>query len=424
MKKIIKNGHIIDLKNDIDMLGDILIADGMIAEIAETIDDSEAEVIDAKGMIVSAGLIDMHVHLREPGFEYKEDIETGTRAAAAGGFTSVCCMPNTNPVCDNSSVVRYIKEREKEAASCRVFPIGAITKGLKGEELAEMGEMKKAGIVAVSDDGKPVRSGSVMRRAILYADGFDLPVISHCEEMSLLDGGQMNDSVTATLLGLRPIVPAVEEAMVSRDILIAEHEGKRVHIAHVSTKNSVELVRSAKKRGVKVTCETAPHYFTLTDKAVEGFNTNAKMNPPLRGEEDVEAITEGLADGTIDCIITDHAPHHIDEKNLEFEFAANGIVGLETSLALSITYLVKTGRMTLGEVLKRMTYNPSRILNLNLGEIAVGKIADLTIFDPDEIWTVDISKFRSKSKNSPYDGYTLSGKAHMTIVGGEVMYNG
>lgn len=424
MKTIIKNGHITDLKNGLDIYGDILAEDGIITEIAEKIECEDAEVIDARGMVVSAGLIDMHVHLREPGFEYKEDIETGTAAAAAGGFTSVCPMPNTNPVCDSASVVKYIKEREKEAAHCRVFPIGAITKGLKGEELAEMGDMKRAGIVAVSDDGKPVKSGSVMRRAILYADGFDLPVISHCEEMSLLDSGQMNDSVTATLLGLRPIVPAVEEAMVARDILIAEHEGKRVHIAHVSTKGSVELVRSAKKRGVKVTCETAPHYFTLTDKAVEGFNTNAKMNPPLRGEDDVEAITEGLCDGTIDCIITDHAPHHIDEKNLEFEFAANGIVGLETSLALSVTYLVKTGRMTLGEMLQKMTYNPSRILNLGLGEIAVGKRADLTIFDPDEIWTVDIQKFKSKSKNSPYDGYTLSGKAHTTVIDGKVVYNG
>lgn len=422
MNTIVKNGHIIDLKNDLDFYGDILITDGMIAEIGENITDPEAKIIDVHGMVVSAGLIDMHVHLREPGFEYKEDIETGTRAASRGGFTSVCCMPNTNPVCDNPSVVRYIKEREKEVASCRVFPAGAITKGLKGEELAEMGEMKKAGIVAVTDDGRPVENGSVMRRAIIYADQFDLPVISHCEELSLLDGGQMNDSVTASLLGLRAIVPAVEEAMVARDILIAEHEGKRVHIAHISTRNSVDLVRQAKKRGVKVTCETAPHYFTLTDKAVEGYNTNAKMNPPLRGEDDVEAIIDGLCDGTIDCIITDHAPHHIDEKNLEFEFAANGIIGLETSLALSITYLVKTGKMTLGEMLKKMTFNPSEILNLNLGEIAVGKIADLTVLDPDEVWTVDVNKFSSKSKNSPYDGYTLSGKAHMTIVGGEVIY--
>ena len=423
MKTIVKNGHIIDLKNDIDMIGDILIEDGIIKEIAENI-TADAEIIDAKGMVVSAGLIDMHVHLREPGFEYKEDIETGTSAAAAGGFTSVCPMPNTNPVCDNAAVVRYIKEREKDAAHCRIFPIGAVTKKLEGKELSEIGEMKKAGIVAISDDGKPVQSGSVMRRAILYADDFDLPVISHCEEMSLLDSGQMNDSVTATKLGLRPIVPAVEEAMVARDILIAEHEGKRIHIAHVSTKGSVELVRQAKGRGVKVTCETAPHYFTLTDKAVEGFDTNAKMNPPLRGEEDVEAIIKGLCDGTIDCIITDHAPHHIDEKNLEFEFALNGIVGLETSLALSVTYLVKTGRMELSEMLKKMTYNPSEILGLNLGEIAVGKSADLTVFDPDEIWTVDVNKFKSKSKNSPYDGFTLSGKAHMTIIEGKIAYNG
>ncbi len=424
MKLLIKNGHIIDLKNDMDMYGDILILDGVIVQIGENIEDSEAEVIDAKGMVVSAGLIDMHVHLREPGYEYKEDIRTGTMAAVAGGFTSVCCMPNTNPVCDNATVARFIKERANDVASCRVFPVGAITKGLSGKELAEMGEMKKEGIVAVSDDGRPVESGSVMRRALLYSSHFDLPVISHCEELSLLDSGNMNDSEMCTALGLRPIVPAVEEAMVARDILIAEHEKKRIHIAHVSTRGSVDLIRQAKRRGAMVTCETAPHYFSLTDAAVDGYDTNAKMNPPLRGEDDVEAIIEGLCDGTIDAIITDHAPHHIDEKNLEFEYAANGIVGLETSLALSITYLVKTGKMTLNEMLKKMTYNPSEILNLGLGEIALGAIADLTIFDPDEIWTVEVDKFHSKSKNSPYNGYTLSGKAHMTIVEGKVMYNG
>ncbi len=424
MDKIIKNGHVIDKKNALDGKMDILISDGMIVEIGENIEKIGAEIIDAEGMYVSAGLIDMHVHLREPGYEYKEDIESGTAAAAAGGFTSVCPMPNTNPVCDNAVTVRYIKEREREAAHCRVFPIGAVTKGLKGEELAEIGEMKKEGIVAISDDGRPVSNGSVMRRAMQYAAGFDLQVISHCEDLSLLDGGQMNDSVTATLMGLRPIVPAVEEAMVARDILIAEHEGKKIHIAHVSTKNSVDLVRQAKKRGVKVTCETAPHYFVLTDKAVEGFDTNAKMNPPLRDESDREAIIEGLCDGTIDCIITDHAPHHIDEKRVEFEKAANGIVGLETSLGLSITYLVKSGRMTLGEMLEKMTYNPSHILNLDLGEIAVGKIADLTIFDPDEEWVVDVNKFHSKSKNSPFDGFKLQGKAHKTLIGGEIIYNG
>lgn len=422
MKLLIKNGHIIDLKNEIDMYGDILVLDGVIVQIAENIEDSEAEVIDAGGMVVSAGLIDMHVHLREPGYEYKEDIKTGTMAAVAGGFTSVCCMPNTNPVCDNQAVVSFIKSRAEKVGYCRVYPVGAITKGLKGEELSEMGEMKKEGIVAVSDDGRPVSNGSVMRRALLYASHFDLPVISHCEELSLLDSGSMNDSETCTRLGLRPIVPAVEEAMVARDILIAEHEKKKVHIAHVSTKGSVALIRDAKKRGVQVTCETAPHYFSLTDEAVAGYDTNAKMNPPLRSREDVEAIIEGLVDGTIDAIITDHAPHHIDEKNLEFDYALNGIVGLETSLALSITYLVKTGRMTLAEMLKKMTYNPSNILNLGLGEIALGAIADLTIFDPDEIWTVHVNEFKSKSKNSPYDGYTLSGKAHMTIVEGKVMY--
>lgn len=424
MKTLIKNGHIIDLKNELDLYGDLLIEDGIIVKTDEKIEDAEAEVIDVRGMVVSAGLIDMHVHLREPGYEYKEDIKTGTAAAAAGGFTAVCPMPNTNPVCDNAAVVSYVRNRADRVASTRVFPIGAITKGLKGDELSEMGEMKKEGIVAVSDDGKPVSNGAVMRRALLYASHFDLPVISHCEELSLLDSGHMNDSETCTRLGLRPIVPAVEEAMIARDVLIAEHEGKRVHIAHVSTRGGVEIIRSAKKRGVRVTCETAPHYFSLTDEAVQGYNTNAKMNPPLRSADDVEAVIEGLCDGTIDAIITDHAPHHIDEKNLEFEYAANGIVGLETSLALGITYLVKTGRLTLGELLQKMTYNPSTILNLGLGEIAPGAVADLTVFDPDEIWTVKVDEFKSKSKNSPYDGFTLSGKAHMTIVEGRVMYNG
>lgn len=424
MKMLIKGGIVTDKRTGRNGKADVLIENGIITKIAETIDVKADSVIDAAGKVVAAGLIDMHVHLREPGFEYKEDIYSGSRAAVAGGFTAVACMPNTNPVCDNAAVVAYIKKRAGEANLCRVYPIGAITKGLEGKELTEMHDMRREGAVAVSDDGKPVVNGGVMRRAILYASMFDLPVISHCEELSLLDGGQMNDSEIAVRLGLRPIVPAVEEAMVARDILIAEHEEQRVHIAHVSTKGSVELVRSAKKRGVRVTCETCPHYFSLTHAAVSEFDTNAKMNPPLRGEDDVKAIIKGLADGTIDCIVTDHAPHSQDEKQVEFEYAANGIIGLETSLALGITYLVKTGAMQLSELLYKMSGAPADILGVEGGILDEGSVADVVIFDPDALWQVDAQKLRSKSCNTPFDGALLAGVVDKTIVEGRVVFDG
>ena len=425
MRILIKGGRAIDPENGIDKVTDIFVDKGVISEIGDNLelDGIEMEVIDAKGKIVSPGLVDMHCHLRDPGQEYKEDIETGTRAAVMGGITSVACMPNTKPVVDNEAVVSYIINKAKEVGYCNVYPIGAVSKGLKGEELAEIGEMKFAGAVAISDDGRPVTESGLMRRAMEYADMFDMKVISHCEDLGLADGGYMNEGAVATAMGLRGISRAAEEVMVSRDIIIAEAIGTPIHIAHVSTRLSVDLVRQAKKRGVKVTCETCPHYFTLTEKAVEGFNTFAKMNPPLRTDDDVQAIKDGLKDGTIDCIVTDHAPHHIDEKQCEFALALNGIVGFETSLGLGLKYLVNEGVLTINELIEKMAVNPSRILGLNKGNLRVGNAADITIFDPEKEWTVDITKLHSKSKNSPYDGFTLCGKPEYVIVGGDIKVN-
>lgn len=425
MKILIKNGHVIDPANGVNSVADIFVKDGVIAEIGVNLnpEDKDMEIIDATDKIVSPGLVDMHVHLREPGFEYKEDVESGTRAAVAGGVTSVACMPNTNPVIDNAAVITFIKEKAKEAGYAHVYPVGAVSKGLKGQELAEIGEMRFSGAVAISDDGRPVADGGFMRRAMEYSKMFDIKVISHCEDLSLANDGYMNEGPTATAMGLRGISRASEEVMVARDIIIAESISAPVHIAHISTKGSVELIRHAKQRGVDVTCETCPHYFTLTDKACEGFNTNAKMNPPLRTEEDVEAIKAGLKDGTIDCIVTDHAPHHIDEKNCEFGYAPNGIIGLETSLGLGIKYLVNEGVLTLEELIKKMSVNPSKILGIAKGTLGVGKTADITIFDPKKPWTVEVDKFQSKSKNSPYDGYELFGKPEYVIVSGKTVVN-
>ncbi|MDD6484312.1 MAG: dihydroorotase [Clostridiales bacterium] len=421
MKILIKNGRVIDPANGIDNAADLLIEDGKIAAVGGEFDASGAEVIDASGKIVAPGLVDMHVHLRDPGQEYKEDIITGTTAAAYGGVTSVACMPNTDPVCDNEAVVSYIINKAKTKGYADVYPVGAVSKGLLGKELSQMGEMKFAGAAAVSDDGRPVWDSSLMRRALEYAGMFDMLVISHCEDLALADDGYMNEGPVATAMGLRPISRAAEEVMVSRDILIAEAIGARVHIAHISTKGSAELIRRAKERGVKVTCETCPHYFTLTDRACEGFNTNAKMNPPLRSDEDVSAIKEALRDGTIDCIVTDHAPHHIDEKNCEFGYAKNGIVGLETSLGLGIKYLVNEGVLTMSELIEKMSLNPARLLNITKGTLSPGAIADIVIFDPEKPWTVDINKLHSKSKNSPYDGFELFGKPEYVLLGGKII---
>ena len=425
MKILIKNGHVIDPANGIDEVTDIYVKDGVIAEIGKNNDLDGVEnvqVIDATGKIVAPGLVDMHVHLREPGQEYKEDIETGTRAAVYGGVTSVACMPNTNPVCDNETVVRYIKERAKEVGYANVYPVGAISKGLEGQYLSEIGEMVFNGAVAITDDGKPVENSALMRRAMQYSDMFDITVISHCEDMALGEG-DMNEGAVATEMGLRGISPAAEEVMAARDILVAESVGCRVHIAHISTKNTVELIRQAKKRGVKVTCETCPHYFSLTDEACRGYNTNAKMNPPLRTAEDVLAIKEGLKDGTIDCIVTDHAPHHPDEKECEFGYAKNGIVGLETSLGLGIKCLVKEGYLTMSQLIEKMSKNPSEVLGIAKGTLGVGYGADIVIFDPETSWTVDIKELHSKSKNSPFNGFELYGKPEYVLVNGKVVIN-
>ncbi len=424
MKLLIKNGHVIDPANGIDEVTDIYINNGEIIEVGVNadLDGIDLEVIDAEGKIVAPGLVDMHVHLREPGQEYKEDIETGTRAAVYGGVTSVACMPNTEPVCDNESVVRYIKERAKEVGYANVFPVGAVSKGLEGKYLAEIGEMVFNGAVAITDDGRPVENSALMKHAMEYSDMFDITVISHCEDMSLGEG-DMNDGAVASELGLRGISPVAEEAMASRDILLAESLDCRVHIAHISTKGTVELIREAKKRGVKVTCETCPHYFSLTDEACRGYNTNAKMNPPLRSIEDVLAIKEGLKDGTIDCIVTDHAPHHPDEKQCEFGYAKNGIVGLETSLGLGIKNLVNEGYLTISELIEKMSKNPSEILGIAKGSLTVGHSADVVIFDSEKPWTVEVENLHSKSKNSPYDGFELYGKPEYVIINGEVIIN-
>jgi len=421
MKTLIKNGRVIDSKTGRDGIFDILIEEGKIAEIGTGLDIVNGDLIDAEGMYVIPGLVDAHCHLRDPGFEYKEDIESGTMSAAMGGFTSIACMPNTNPVADNEAVIRYILNKAKQDGIVNVYPIGAITKGQKGEERAEIGEMKFAGAVAISDDGKPVMSASLMKKAMMYAAMFDISVISHCEDVDLTDGGVMNEGYMSTIMGLKGAPSAAEAVMVARELLLAEYTKTPIHIAHVSTELSVDLIRNAKKRGVKVTAETCPHYFSLTEEACENFNTLAKVNPPLRTKRDVEAVIEGLRDGTIDIIATDHAPHHQDEKNVEFNVAASGMVGFETALPLAVTYLVKPGILTLKELVDKMCVNPSRLLGLNKGSIEVGRTADITIVNIDEEFTVDINKFKSKSKNSPFDGFKLNGVVYYTIVEGRVV---
>jgi dihydroorotase len=418
MNLLIKNGHVIDPATTIDEKLDILVSEGRIARTGKpgSISASGAQVIDVADKLVVPGLIDMHVHLREPGFEYKETIETGAAAAKAGGFTSVCCMPNTNPVNDNRSVTEFILARARNAAA-RVFPIGATTKGSKGEELTEMADLHAAGCFAVSDDGKPVMNAAIMRRAMEYSKIFDMLVISHCEDSSLSGKGVMNEGAVSTELGLRGIPRAAEDVMTARDISLAEFTGARLHIAHVSTTGSVRMIREARSRGVKVTAETCPHYFTLTDEAVRGYNTMAKMNPPLRTAEDVAAIKQGLKDGTIDVIATDHAPHAMDEKSGEFDYAPFGIVGLETALGLTFK-LVEEGIISLTELVRKLSLNPASVFKLDKGTLAIGADADITIIDPDIEWTVDASLFKSKSKNTPFNGWQLKGRAVRTIVGG------
>ncbi len=421
MKILIKNGHVIDVASNIDKVCDVMIEDGKITEIGEITESKNIETIDAKGKYVLPGLVDAHCHLRDPGFEYKEDIESGTKSASLGGFTSIACMPNTSPVIDNAAIVNYIINKSKQEGLVNVYPIGAISKGQNGEELAEIGDLKSAGAVAISDDGKPVKSSSLMKKALIYASMFDITVISHCEDKDLADDGVMNEGYLSTVLGLKGIPAAAEEVMVAREVLLAEYTKTRVHIAHVSTKISVELIRNAKKRGVNVTCETCPHYFSLTEEACDGFNTLAKVNPPLRSQDDVNAIIEGLKDGTIDVIATDHAPHHYDEKRVEFNIAASGMVGFETAFSLAITNLLKPKHLTIQQIVEKMCLNPSKILGIKKGTIEIGKDADIIIADLDEKRTVDIQKFKSKSKNSPFDKFKLDGTVIYTIVGGKII---
>lgn len=422
MSLLIKGGRVIDPSQKLDDALDVLVENGLVKEIGRNLSaPADAKIIDASGKYVVPGLIDMHVHLRDPGLEYKEDIVSGTRAAVSGGFTSVCCMPNTKPTIDNKAVASYIVNKAKSDGFCNVFPVGSITYGLSGDRMAEMGELKESGCVAVSDDGRPVTNSELMRRSLQYAAGIGIMVISHAEELELVGEGVMNEGFTSTELGLKGIPSVAEDIATSRDIILAEYTGTPIHIAHVSTKGSVRIIRDAKARGVKVTCETAPHYFTLTDDAVRGYNTNAKMNPPLRGADDVVAIKEGLRDGTIDCIATDHAPHHIDEKDVEFNVAMNGIIGLETSLPLSLK-LVEEGILTLDQLVDKMSCNPSVLLSLGRGTLKAGAAADITVIDPSLEWVVEADKLSSKSKNSPWLGQKMKGAAVATVVDGDLKF--
>lgn len=418
MKLLIKNGTLV--LNGGEKKADILIENGKISEIGKI--TADCKVIDASGKHVLPGLIDMHVHLREPGFEGKEDIESGSRAAVAGGFTQVCCMPNTNPVCDNAVVVSYIKNRQREVDLCKINPIGAITRGEEGAQMAEIGKMKVAGAVALSDDGRSVMNSNIMRLAMEYASGFGLKCLCHCEDVNLVDGGVVNEGYNSTLTGLKGSLRAAEDIMIARDIALAESLNVPVHICHVSTYSGVEIIRSAKKRGVAVTAETCPHYFILTDDIITDFDTNTKVNPPVREDKDRKALLKGLKDGTIDCIVTDHAPHSAKDKQVEYNLAAFGISGIETSFALSYTYLVKSGVMPLFALAERMSAAPARILGLTGGELKEGEPADITIVDLNEKYVIDSKKFLSKGKNTPFGGFEVYGKVLYTIVDGKIKY--
>ncbi len=431
MLMLIRGGRVIDPGN-LDGIMDIFISDGKIVEIIKhgltsseypesIIEHPETSIIDASGKIVTPGLIDMHVHLREPGHEYKETIETGCLAAAFGGFTAVCTMPNTNPVNDCRQVTEYILQKAQAADTARVYPVAAISQGLKGDGLCEFGELKEAGVIALSDDGNPVMNSQLMRRALEYAKGFGLLVISHCEDLDLAAGGVMNEGAVATRMGLAGIPNAVESIMVMRDIALSELTGVPIHIAHVSTEESVQAIRDAKTRGVNVTAETAPHYFTLTDESVKEYKTSTKMNPPLRSNHDREAICQGLADGTIDVIATDHAPHSSIEKEVEFDMAANGIIGLETSVSLGMK-LVEDEVITITDLVEKMSTNPARILGLESG-LTVGNPADITIIDPDISYRVDADSFQSLSRNTPFDGWNMKGRAVLTMVEGKIVFS-
>jgi dihydroorotase len=425
MRLLIANGYVIDPAQGTNTGKNLLIEDGRVVGLSSQSEGvpEGAEVFDATGLVVAPGFIDMHVHLREPGHEYKETIASGAAAAVAGGFTAICAMPNTSPINDNAAVTRFVIEQAERAGLASVFPIGAVTKNSDGTELAEMGEMKDAGIVAVSDDGRPVPTAGMMRRAMEYARGFDLPVIDHCEDRSLARGGVMHEGHWSLVLGLRGMPAAAEEVDAERNCLLAELTGARVHLAHLSTRGAIEAVRRAREKGLSVTCEVAPHHWTLTDEAVQDYDTNTKMSPPLRTRDHIEAILEGLRDGTVDAIATDHAPHHADEKELEYDQAPFGIVGLETAVGLAMEHLVNKGVISLERLVELCSTNPARILSLaDRGTLRPGVRADLTILDPKLDWTFEVSRSKSKSRNTPFDGYNFHGAAIATLVGGRVVY--
>jgi dihydroorotase len=424
---LLRGGRVVDPSQSLDDAVDVLVIDGKIEALGQRIRDSvssrdDVETVECEGLTIAPGFIDVHCHLREPGREEVETIATGARAAAAGGFTAVCAMPNTDPVTDNQAAVGFILAQSARAAAARVYPIGAISVGQRGESLAEIGELIAAGAVAVSDDGKPVASAHLMRTALEYARTFGVPVADHCEEPTLARGGAMNEGVVSARLGLKGVPSEAEEIMAIRDILLARRTGGQVHLCHMSTKGSVELIRWGKERGINVTAEVCPHHLSLTEDDVEDYNTNAKMNPPLRTAADVEALQQAVHDGTIDLIATDHAPHHYDEKEREFADAPNGIVGLETALAVNITWLVKPGIVDLSLLVERMSCAPARVFKLPGGTLRAGGAADITVFDPSVEWTVDPSRFRSKGRNTPYAGRTLTGRARVTIVGGRIVH--
>lgn len=422
MKIILKQVRLLNPEQKLDEKNDLLIEDGVIKKIGGLIEAEfkSSQVFEFENKICAPGFFDMHVHLREPGREDEETVETGSNAAAAGGFTGVACLPNTNPDIDSAEVVRFIKEKSKDHL-VDVFPIAAATLARKGEALSPMYELFEAGAVAFSDDGTVIKSAGILRNAIEYSRNFSTPIIEHCEDESLSEGA-MNEGQTSTLLGLPGIPNVAEDLIVMRDIMMSEFIGGKVHIAHISSKNSVELVRQAKKKGINVTAEATPHHFTLTDEAIKSYDTNYKMNPPLRTQEDVEAIRAGLKDGTIDCIASDHAPHAIEEKEMEFIYAPNGILGLETSVGLAITELVQKKILSLSQLIEKYAINPRKILNLTVPQIKIGEKANLSIIDPSMIWTVDVSKFKSKAKNSPFDQRLLTGKSVATINNGKMFF--
>ncbi|NLW92280.1 MAG: dihydroorotase [Syntrophomonadaceae bacterium] len=421
MRLLIKSGQVIDPVNGINEVMDLLVEDGKIIAVENKIESKEAVVIDATGKYVCPGFIDMHVHLREPGFEYKEDINSGSRAAAAGGFTTICCMPNTNPVIDNAAVASFVRDRGRRTGLVNVRPIGAITKKQAGCELAPVAEMVTAGCVAISDDGKPVVRGDIMRNALEYAKMFGLPVLAHCEDPQITRDGQMHEGYFSTYFGMKGIPAAAEEVMVARDIILARLTGGRLHVCHVSTIGALDMIAKAKKEGLAVTCEVTPHHLALTDEIVGSYDTDTKVSPPLRSAEHVVALRKALADGVIDCIATDHAPHELEAKDCEYNLAANGISGLETAIAVVMDKLVNTGELDLEQMVRAFTSTPADILGLPCGELSPGTPADITIIDPELVKTVDPEAFYSLGKNTPFKGMELKGWPVMTIVGGKIV---